>query len=105
MQFEIKKNCSGFGVQFNSLQNQAEAGFPYIDGYLIAAQLVVLVVVDHLEHVGLGLLVADVDQLHLEDESGSTGNHLASSAVTVAERWRNGQLALLTCRILRTRKV
>lgn len=73
-----------------------ERTLSYIDGYLFAAQLVVAVLVDQLEHVRLGRLrVADVDQLHLEHQRGAAGDHLAGAAVAVAQLRRDRQLALL----------
>lgn len=69
---------------------------PYIDGYLFAAQLVVVIVVNHLENVRLWLLViSDVDQLHLEQQCGATGNHFSGSTIPIAEVWWDGKFTLL----------
>lgn len=68
----------------------------YINGYLIAAELLVTVLVDQLEDVRLRCLrVANVDQFHLEHQRCTAGNHFAGAAIAVAQRRRNGELALL----------
>lgn len=68
----------------------------YITGYLFAAQLMVIVLIDQLEDVRFGRLgVANVDQFHLEDERRTARNHFARTAIAVAQRRRNRQLAFL----------
>lgn len=64
--------------------------------YLFPAQLHVLVLIDLLEHVGGRRGVSDVDQLDVEHQSGSSGDDISGSAVSVAQLWRDGQLTLFT---------
>lgn len=69
---------------------------PYIDDYLFATQLLVGVLVDLLEDIGGGRGVADVDQLHVEQEGGLWRDHIPGTLIPIAQLGRNGQFALLT---------
>lgn len=57
--------------------------------YLFATQLFVAVGVNLLEDVGGWRRSTDVDKLHLEDQSGFGRNHVASTAIAVAQLGRN----------------
>lgn len=63
--------------------------------HLIPAQHVIGVLIDLLEDVGGRGSVSDVDQLHVEEQSGSSGNNVSSSTVSVGQTGRDGQLPLL----------
>lgn len=57
---------------------------PYIDVYLFAAQLLVLVVIDLFEDVGWWGGIANMNQLNIEVEGGLWWNDITSSTITIS---------------------
>ena len=69
---------------------------PYINVYLFTTQLLVAVFVDFLEDIGSCWRIANIDELNLEHESRLRGNDIASTAIAIAQFWRNDQFAFFT---------
>lgn len=69
---------------------------PYIKVYLFATQLLIVVLVDFLEDIGGWWAVANVDEFHIEEQRGLGWDDIASTAIAIAQRWRNGEFTFFT---------
>lgn len=69
---------------------------PYICDYLFAAQLIIWVGIDLFEHIGRWFWIADGNQFNFENQCSTAGDDVASTTVTVAQLWWDGQFTLFT---------
>lgn len=94
--FSVKSLACHIKVRKKIIEQKTTEDWPYINFYLFAAQLVVAIFVDFLEHIGCWMRITNIEKFNFKDQCSAAGNHITSTTITIAQRWWNGQFSLFT---------